>query len=211
MRHLWLHPLQARASKSWPYVLLRETRLGLGVVVLVLGVTAAAMPASHAAALPDPQRHVALSVVEQDIPEVLTEIGQQIGVRVAATPAVQGKVHGRLPSLPAASLLDQLAAIHGLTWYFDGAVLQVATLAETRAQVLALGPVPAAHLAQTLDALGIADTRWPLRRDDQDALVMAAGPPRYLELVNEALAALAKSGGAQAPVQVFHGAARGGA
>lgn len=157
--------------------------------------------------LPSADRPVAYTVVEQDLREVLAEVGRQFGLRVSISEAVHGRVHGRLPPAPLAGFLDRLADIHGFDWYFDGGTLHVSGTGEATSKVLTLGPVGFGQLTRTLAALGIADPRWPLRGSPDARIAFADGPPRYLQLVEQALAALMPRGDAVSSVRVFRGAA----
>lgn len=157
----------------------------------------------HTAPLPNGDRQVAYTVIDQDLRDVLLEVGRQSGLRVSVSAAVRGHVHGRLPAAPLAQFLDRLAAIYGFDWYFDGNTLDVSAADESRSKMLTLGPVPFAQLTSTLATLGIADPRWPLRGSDTAGVVVADGPPRYLQLVEQALTVLSQRGAT--PVHVFRG------
>lgn len=155
------------------------------------------------APLPHRDRQVAYTVIDQDLRDVLIEVGRQSGLPVEVSAAVHGRVHGRLPAAPLAQFLDHLASIYGFDWYFDGGTLDVSAAGESRAKMLALGPVPFAQLTSTLSTLGIADPRWPLRGSDTVGVVVADGPPRYLQLVEQALTVLSQRGAI--PVHIFRG------
>lgn len=157
--------------------------------------------------LPHADRDVAYAVVDQDLPELLGDLGSQLGVRVQVSQAVRGRVRGRLPPAPPAAFLERLAAIHGFDWYFDGATLFVSGPSEAVTRVLPLGPVPLPGLAQVLDELGISDPRWPLRASSGAGLVFAGGPPRYVALIEQALDALRQRSRPSPEPRVFRGSA----
>ncbi len=167
---------------------------------------AAGSPAS-ATPLPNPDRVVALSVVDQDLGEVLGELGSQIGFRVSVSPAVHGRVHGRLPAVPAAAFLDHLAGMFGFEWYFDGETLYASAYSESASKLLVLGTIDAGQLSRTLEQLGIADPRWPIRVSSDAGLGLAEGPPRYLALVEQTLAALPRRSVPSGAVRIFRGSA----
>jgi type III secretion protein C len=145
----------------------------------------------HAA--PWEARRFDYAVVDQDLRELLVEFGRRVGLGVSVSDAVRGRVRGRLPSLPPRELLGHLAAVHGFDWFVDGATLHVSTMGESTSRLVDLGPVPAGELEEALRALGILDPRWPLRAAGGGlGLALIAGPPRYVSLVEQTLAALAR-------------------
>ncbi len=164
-------------------------------------------PPARATPLPNPDRIVALSVVDQELGEVLGELGSQAGFRVSVSPAVHGRVHGRLPAVPAAAFLDHLAGMFGFEWYFDGETLYASAYSESASRLLVLGAIDAVQLSRTLDQLGIADARWPIRVAGDAGIGLAQGPPRYLALVEQTLAALPRKSVPSDAVRIFRGSA----
>ncbi len=174
-----------------------------------LGLVLAASPI-NAAPLPNGTRALAYTVVDQDLTGVLTGLAEQVGLRINISKAVQGRVRGRTPPSTAQEMLDHLAALYGFDWYCDGHTLYVSSFSEAATKVLPLGAVNDAELLRTLDQLGIADSRWPIRIADSHDVIIVNGPPSYVLLVDQTLAALAqrqKSG--TATVSVFRGSAAG--
>ncbi len=144
-------------------------------------------------AAPWEARRFDYAVVDQDLREVLTEFGRRVGLSVAISDAVRGRVRGRLPALPARALLEQLAAMHGFDWFSDGVTLHVSASSEAVSRLVELGRVSPRALAAALGGLGIVDERWPIRIASGGlGLAILAGPPRYVALVEQTLAALAR-------------------
>ena len=158
--------------------------LALAAAALAAGPALAAEPAWPSA----PYDYI---VVDQDLRTVLLQFGANIGVRVAVSDGVQGRVHGRLPSLPPRDFLVHLAQAYGLDWFFDGVTLSIsaANEAETRFVPLTGTSVPALEAA--LRAIGLYDPRFGLREGPAGKTALVAGPPRYLKLVEQTAAALA--------------------
>jgi type III secretion protein C len=181
----------------------------------LLGVGTNAVRAQPNAALPPLWTHepLPLVVIDQELREVLTEIGQRTGVRVTVSDAVRGRVRGRLPALPPQQLIDLLARTHGFDWFFDGAVLHVSSMGEATSRILVLGSVPPEALEATLAALGLADARWPARL--AGGLAYVSGPPRYVAMIEQVLGAIARRPGLAAEpaslgpgdVRIFRGRA----
>jgi type II secretory pathway component GspD/PulD (secretin) len=167
-------------------------------------------PAAQAEPLPNAQRMIRYSVVDQDLRDALAGIGAQLGLRTEVSAGVHGQVHGRLPPATARKMLDHLAALYGFDWYCDGRTLFISAYNEAVSKVLPLGPVSAEDLVETLRQLGVSDSRWPVRVARDGDVAAVDGPPRYAALVDQTLAALtqgAKPDGTE--VHVFRGTAAG--
>lgn len=161
-----------------------------------------------AAPLPNPRQMISYSVVDQDLRDTLTGIGEQLGLRISISAKIHGRVHGRMPPATAEQTLNRLASLYGFDWYCDGRTLYISAYDEAVSKVLPLGPVGADELEQTLDELGVSDRRWPVRFARAPGVAAVDGPPRYAALVDETLTALAqtaKSGVTE--VRVFRGTA----
>ncbi len=158
--------------------------LALAAAALAAGPALAAEPAWPSA----PYDYI---VVDQDLRTVLLQFGANIGVRVALSDGVQGRVHGRLPTLPPRDFLSHVAQAYGLDWFFDGVTLSIsaANEAETRFVPLAGTSVPALEAA--LRTTGLYDPRFGLREGPAGKTALVAGPPRYLKAVEQTAAALA--------------------
>ena len=152
-------------------------------------------------------------VVDQDLRTVLLQFGSNIGVRVVLSDGVQGRVYGRLPTLPPRDFLEHLARSYGLDWFFDGAVLSVSAGDETETRFVTLPGIDVTVLQAALRSTGLYDPRFGLRPGPAVGTAMVSGPPRYLKLVEQTAAALAKPAsapeapGAVAMLTVFRGAA----
>jgi type III secretion protein C len=163
---------------------------------------------AEAAPLPEAYRIVRYSVVDQGLPDVISGIAAQLGLRAVISPHVHGQVHGRLPAAAAVRMLDRLGALYGFDWYYDDRTLFVTSYDEAVSKIMPLGPVSANELVQTLQELGVSDNRWPVRIALASGVAAVDGPPHYAMLVDQTLAALtdgAKSGVTE--VHVFRGSA----
>ena len=103
-------------------------------------------------------------------------------------------------------LLDRLAAMFGFQWYYDGETVYVSAYSEANSKLLPLAGVDAGQLWRTMEQLGIADERWPIHTTE-NGLALAMGPPRYLSLIDQTLAALLQKSPATNEVHVFRGTA----
>lgn len=137
------------------------------------------------------QRSYAYTVIDQDLRDVLRQFGANTGLRVTVSDAVQGRVRGRGISLPPVDFLDRLAREFGFDWYYDGHTLSVTANSESVTKMVPLGGASLDALQSSLASLGIADDHFTLRLAQTD-MVLVAGPPRYVDLVEQTAQTLAK-------------------
>jgi len=185
-------------------MMLTQSRLAvvLATVSAIAIVPFLAAVEASAAPLPDAQRVVSYSVVNQDLRDVIAGVAAQLGLRAVISAHVKGQVHGRLPAAPAATMLDRLGGLYGFDWYYDDRTVFVTAYDEAVSKVMPLGPVSASELEQTLDELNVSDDRWPVRIATASGVAAVDGPPHYAMLVDQTLAALAA--GAKAGVTEVH-------
>ena len=129
-------------------------------------------------------------VVDQDLREVLQQFGANTGLQLALSDKVQGRVHGPLPSMLPHQFLDNLVQQFGLEWVYDGSIISVSLASEARTEMLALRDVSFDVLRDGLLSAGLLDPRYQLRPVMGGRAVLVSGPPRYIGLVHDALAAV---------------------
>ena len=144
----------------------------------------------EAAALKMPTTPYRYTVIDQDLPAALQELGSNLAIKVNVSPEVKGRIQGRMPEGTAQEFLERVAANYNLEWYYDGSVLYVTSARENRTQLLVLSPIGFDRLKSALDALQISDARFPIRPAPGNGVVMVSGPPRYVALVEQTLAGL---------------------
>lgn len=151
----------------------------------------AALPGpAGAAPVPWPDEPLAYTVVDQDLRDLLAEIGARLGVRLRVSDAVKARVRGRLPPAPPREFLARLASIYGFEWFYDGGTIWVSAPSESQTRMMQLGPVAMEQMAGAMDELGLSDPRWPLLGSEQAGVVVVNGPPRFVAMAEQALAAL---------------------
>jgi type II secretory pathway component GspD/PulD (secretin) len=133
-------------------------------------------------------------VVDQDLRDILAEFGRNLNMGVEISNQVTGRrIRGRMPITTAKEFLTRLCASYGLVWYYDGAKLHINAENEVRSEMVSLGQVNPAVMKERLQELGIADARYEIRTPGDNSRVLAvSGPPRYLEHIREAVAAMQK-------------------
>lgn len=134
-----------------------------------------------------PYRYV---VVDQDLKVVLQEFGRNVGVRITLSDAVQGRVRGRFPELAPMAFLEHLTRAYGLDWYFDGSMLSISASSEAVTHLVPTHGLSFEQVQGDLDRSGMLDQRFGLRQGPGSGTVVASGPPRYVQLVEQSITVL---------------------
>jgi len=108
-----------------------------------------------AAPVPWPDEPLAYTVVDQDLRDLLAEIGTRLGVHLRVSDAVKARVRGRLPPAPPREFLARLASIYGFEWFYDGGTIWVSAPSASQTRMMQLGPVPLEQMTGAMDELGL--------------------------------------------------------
>ncbi|MDB6454407.1 hypothetical protein [Falsirhodobacter sp. 20TX0035] len=160
----------------WPPFSFRLSALACALCAAGLSPAAAAIPPWAGL----PYDYV---VLDQDIRTALTEFGRNMGVAVALTDGVKGRVHGRIEAPNAVGFLDAIANANGLVWYYDGAVLNVSAASEYATRTLSSGRMTGAAVTREMEGMGLADPRFGLRGSEDGRMILVSGPPAYVAMV----------------------------
>lgn len=109
-----------------------------------------------------------------------------------SAPIASAKVSGRFKGA-AETIFSELAETYGLTWYYDGAVLHIYSLAEVESRLLQVNPADVPRVERTLSEMRLLDKRFVLRVSLSEGQVMVSGPPHYVQMVSEVVAHVANS------------------
>ncbi len=165
-------------------------KLLAAVAVATVSCLAGSVHSTSAATLRLPEGAYPYSVVEQDLSAVLREFGHNVGVYVDISPKVQGRMRGRVAQTTAKDFLDNICESYALEWYFDGYALHISTADEKATRFLSLRTFTLEDLSNALRLLGFFDERYPLHAAPSGKTVIASGPPRYVDLVEQTLLVL---------------------
>lgn len=118
----------------------------------------------------------------EKVADVLKQFASSQGLVIQVDDGVQGEINARL-RFKTNTVLDSLAQMAGLIWYYDGAIVYVypARAAQTQAYAITSGTVDA--VVGAIKRTGIYDSRYPLNFDETAGVLLVSGPPRYVELV----------------------------
>ncbi len=148
------------------------------------------------------------TVIDQDLRDVLQQFAGNMRLRLDLSDAVKGRVRGRTSVTSPRQFLDALAAEYGFDWYYDGSKLYVTPNGEAVTKIISLPHDLLEPLNKALASGGIADPRLPLRELAGTNSVIVSGPPRFVELVEQAAAALtppAQEAGTPGYVVIYRG------
>lgn len=160
-------------------------------------------------------------VVDQDLKEVLSELGRNTKIPIRISETISGKrVRGLMKTGDAEQFFKGLCASYGLIWYYDGSVLYVNSENELRSESFNTERfVDAAQmekkLNERLESQGAADQRYPIKFLSGNQ-ISVSGPPAYVSMVKQALDGMPRaktprvggtetSGGDDSRVRVFRG------
>jgi type III secretion protein C len=148
---------------------------------------------------PGPYKYL---VIDQDIRDVLAEFGRHIDAPVEVSDQVNGRLRGALPAATAKEFLNKLCESYGLVWYFDGTTLHINAKTEVKTVLINTGGLPPDQLTARLNALGIADPRFPVRSTANGDIVSISGPPPFVALVRQTLTAMASAASPRAAANI---------
>jgi type III secretion protein C len=142
-------------------------------------------------------------VVDQNVRDTLMEFGRNNDIPVKLSARVKGRVRGKLPSMTPREFLDRVAADHGLTWYYDGAILHVSAEAESATDIVRPTSMDLASGTRKLEAMGLLDDRFSFRPAPDGSSVTISGPPAYRAAVQNVLTTATAA--TEPKVRVFRG------
>lgn len=152
---------------------------------------ACAVTPARATEVPWANQRVDLSAENEPLNQFLLRFFARLRIPAIASELVTGKVSGRF-NQRADVLFRELVDSYGLTWYFDGSTMHVYSLSESESRLLTLDPTTASRFNKLLADLKIADPRFPVQVANE-GYVSVAGPPRFVQRVEEIAAFLEAS------------------
>lgn len=153
-----------------------------------------ALNQTSAAAAPSlPSTRVAYVVRNQNLDQLVREIGQLAGVRVVPGPGVRGAVRERRLDGPFESVLDNLTREFGLFWFADGGTVYVDPQDEQKTKFFKVRGSSPDQIERALEAAGLSRHRDRVQPVGGDGLVRASGPDTFLRTVEAALTGVASA------------------
>lgn len=97
------------------------------------------------------EREYRYVIIDQDVRDVLREMGHNLSLPVEISGEVRGRVRGDIRAESAEDFLEQISAANGLAWFFDGGGLHVTTRREISQQNFDLQGVDAQRLMEEVE------------------------------------------------------------
>ncbi|WP_299658304.1 hypothetical protein [uncultured Tateyamaria sp.] len=133
-----------------------------------------------------------VAIYDQPIKGVLANVSAAYGIPVMYDDTLKGRVRNVTGRFSAKDLLTRIAAEAGLVWFDDGNGVHVTKSSDVRSFVIDTAQVSPDALQSSMQQLGFYDARFPIFLDVKTGMGLVSGPPRYLELVRNSYAMLAK-------------------
>lgn len=127
--------------------------------------------------------------VEQLFKAVGAEMHKAFRVSVKARPY---RISGEFDLSKPFDVLDRVTASLGLIWYYDGQVVYVYDGSEAASAMLSTPPGAVDDLVAFLKGSSLYDKRFPIKHTAGTGLVYVSGPPRYVDIVQNAASMLRK-------------------
>lgn len=161
--------------------------------LVAMAIAAALVPApANAAPLPWEGRRIAIEANGEPLAPFLQRFFARLRIPVRTSEQVVGSVSGKFNER-ASVLFEELVDSYGLTWYYDGAVVFVYSIAEIESRLVTMQPGTAQKFPVLLDNLQISDERFPIDQAADEGYISVSGPPRYLERVEEVASYLGRA------------------
>lgn len=126
------------------------------------------------------EREYRYVIIDQDVRDVLREMGHNLSLPVEISREVRGRIRGDVQAESAAEFLQKISMANGLAWYFDGGVLHVATRGEMSQRRFELDGLDRQRLLDEIERTRIGS---PLRMRlvNDDSTLQVWGPPAWIE------------------------------
>lgn len=130
-------------------------------------------------------------VFEQNLRDVFQNLASHLHVPISLNKRVSRyKIAERAPPMNAKDFLDWLCIQHNLIWYYDGTILNVELRSEFRPRALPSYGVPDEAIAERLNILDAADSRFTVQTSKDKSSLIVDGPPSFAMQVSRVVADL---------------------
>ncbi len=165
-------------------------------VLVTAALSLALVPSAHA--VPIKWRSSGFQYVAEGKPlkDVLRDFGASQGMAVAISADIDGTVAGKFKMAPD-QFLDLLALSYGFVWYYNGAVLHIASAKGVRSTLVKMTAGKVVQLRDLLKRMQIEEARFPIVYDEIENTALVSGPQEYVDVVRELAAHLEVRGDRQ--------------
>lgn len=138
----------------------------------------------------------------QELSELLREFAADQGVPASVSEFVTGRISGQFGPMPAGDFLDKVTRENGVVWYFDGHALFFYRSDELGSRILQVRSETPDDMIEKLRRLDIVSDRFEIKTLPENGLMYLSGPPRYLEVIEEAVTSIESTSDAQVRIQM---------
>ncbi|MFQ3786218.1 hypothetical protein [Halomonas sp. A29] len=128
------------------------------------------------------EREYRYVIIDQDVRDVLREMGHNLSLPVEISREVKGRVRGDIRAGSAEEFLERVSAANGLAWFFDGGVLHVATRGEMTQRRFELNGIDSQRLMEDIERSRVGSP-LRVRLVDGGSTLQAWGPPAWIDNV----------------------------
>lgn len=147
-------------------------------------------------------KRLTLKSENKDIGDLLRQLASSNELAIQVDERIKGTVSASFAMEPQA-ILEMLGKTYGFFWFYDGNAIIVSPVSDVKIEMLRLAPDALSNLTSTLQRLGVYDTRFPIRVDSANRLVVLSGPSRYVDMLSSISRALQDSAEQKAPTEVL--------
>lgn len=151
----------------------------------------AAWAVARASVLEQPYPYV---VIEQDLKDVLLELGRNLGIATQITKPVRGVVRGGTqPNETADAFLRRLGSAHDLVWFLDHDTLLVSTQRENKTESVSVTHLDTERRRQIAQEWSEKGAGVHVALDERSGKLLVTGPASFQERIASALAVVQKT------------------
>jgi type III secretion protein C len=119
---------------------------------------------------------------DKPLTDVLQDFAASQGVPIAIDPQVKGRVTANFDARPE-EFLQSVSKAYGLLWYHDRSSLFVYPSSAMQSRLFRMKTGNGHRVASLMRTLEVGDSRFVLRYNKAEQTLLAAGPPRHIEIV----------------------------
>lgn len=158
---------------------------------------------AYAQRQPWPEAPFAYFAKGESVAKVLGDFAKTFGLEAKVASNVQGIVNGKFSANTPKQYLDGLGATYGFVWYHHGGTLHVSKTGDNSPRTFRMASSEVSQFKAALTTLGVYDERFGWAEFPDRGVVIASGPPAYLELISKTLNQLGPSSAAPHELQIF--------
>jgi len=126
--------------------------------------------------------------------DVLRKFAANFSLQADLDPGLDGLVNGKFNVASPTEFLNKLGGAYGFNWFVHSGTLHIARASASVTKTISIGSAGTGArggvVRQALTDLGVLDERFGWGELPEQGLALISGPPRYVKLIEDTLAAL---------------------